>query len=91
LGGVKEDGGARGDGIYARTLVFLAARARWAAAPARPGRRSGMHWRVVLLGLSAAGSLASIACLLTGNTMLALRMFIATLVVLGTLLLQALL
>jgi hypothetical protein len=50
-----------------------------------------MHWRLVLLGLSAAGSVATIACLVTGHAMLALRVFAATLVILGTLLLQALL
>jgi hypothetical protein len=50
-----------------------------------------MYWRLVLLCLSAAGSLASIACLVTGHAILALRTFIATLAVLGTLLLQALL
>jgi hypothetical protein len=50
-----------------------------------------MHWRLVLLGLSAAGSLATIACLVTGHAGLALRIFTATLVMLGVLLLQALL
>ncbi len=92
---MKEDGGTRDSGIYARTWVFLSARARRAVAPARSGigsgQRSGMHWRLVLLGLSAAGSLATIACLVTGHAGLALRIFTATLVMLGVLLLQALL
>jgi len=50
-----------------------------------------MYWRVLLLGLSGAGSLASIACLVSGHAMLALRIFAATVVALGTLILVAIL
>jgi hypothetical protein len=96
VGGVNENGGAQKGGaqeggIYARTWVFLAAGARRAVAPARPLGHAGLHWRLLLLALSAAGSLASIVSLLTGHAALALRIFVATLLLLGALLLHALL
>jgi len=58
------------------------------APPLRSGL-SGMYWRVLLLAVSGAGSLAGIACLLSGHAMLAVRVFVATVFLLGTLILVA--
>jgi len=87
---VNDNKKAPDDRVYARTGVFKA-RAHMAIAPAVRGGRSGMYWRVLLLGMSGAGSLASIACLISGHAMLALRIFTATIFLLGTLILLAIL
>jgi len=49
-----------------------------------------MIWRVVLLGLSALGSVAVLACAFSGHVGLAFRVFAATLLLLGVLLAVAL-
>jgi hypothetical protein len=58
---------------------------------ARHADRRTLRWRLVLIGLSMAGSVAAIASLLAGHGSLALRLLLATLVILGGLLLQAVL
>jgi hypothetical protein len=58
---------------------------------ARHADRRTMRWRLVLVGLSVAGSVVSIASLLAGHWTVALRLLLATLVILGGLLLQAVL
>ena len=79
-------------GTYRRTARSAP---RWTILPAREGARHAdrrtMRWRLVLVGLSVAGSVVSIASLLAGHWTVALRLLLATLVILGGLLLQAVL
>jgi hypothetical protein len=51
--------------------------------------RSDIHWRSALLAVSAGGSLATLACAVIGKEALALRLFIANVVVLWGLLSHA--
>jgi hypothetical protein len=55
----------------------------------RPWPSSDTRWRLLLLALSAAGSIGTIMFLILGKNALALRFLLATLVVLVGLLIQA--
>jgi hypothetical protein len=56
---------------------------------ARARERLILRWRLSLLGLSVAGSVAAIVSLLSGHWSLALCLLLATVAVLGGLLLRA--
>ncbi len=87
---MSDNDGARGPGGLARGWALLVARARRGAAPTQ-SRQGGVAWRVLLLGISALGSLATVFSLLAGHALFAGKLLLATLLVLGVLFLQAVL
>jgi len=85
---MSDNGGAGRQGSLSRGWVSLVAYARRGVAATQNGE-GGVQWRVLLLGISALGTVAAIFCVLTGHWVLAGRLFVATLLVLGVLLFQA--